>query len=180
VSSASFSLRVRTGPRDLERFPFDDDALGESLFERLSEALEERSPSPVMLVFREGSFDQFELNGLDGANRADRERMMAAMAGQEGTLSVAFLALLDIQISRVQRHKAAVVYLEWPDSRWWTAWQLVGEARGLIGEAPFTRRAVDGWPKPGGVGGWFSRARRENLRLHLERPGFQRGMELVH
>jgi hypothetical protein len=43
-----------------------------------------------------------------------------------------------------------------------------------------SRAAAEGWPKPNGLGGWFSLARRAGLRLPLEAPGAQAGLHLVH
>jgi hypothetical protein len=79
--------------------------------------------------------------------------------------------------------RALVVYLEWPDNRWWTAWQALDADGAPVGDEPQVRRAVEGYPRPGGMGGWFARARREGLRLNLEpvhRPGRQAGLDLVH
>ena len=63
---------------------------------------------------------------------------------------------------------AVVVYAEWPDNRWWTAWQFIDRERQVLGEEPEIRRAVDGWPRPGGMGGWFAYARRTGVRLRLQ------------
>ena len=61
------------------------------------------------------------------------------------------------------------VFIEWPDNRWWTAWQPLGPTRALVGDAPQVRCALDGSPRPGGVGGWFALGRRKGLKLRVQR-----------
>lgn len=167
----TFQLRIRRGPRSPERFPRDEDALGESLVQALSDALERGLPRPAMLLLRPGEVEQVDLLAVLRAPRPQAERMLAALAGQEGVEAAALVGMLRVRgPAAPQGGLAAVVYAEWPDNRWWTAWRFVGPRRELLGEEPMIRRAVDGWPRPGGIGGWFARARRTRVRLRLEGP----------
>lgn len=179
-----FSLRIRTGPRDPAILPSDDDALGESLFGRTVATLDKGFPRPVMLVLQEQQVDQVDVGPILRAPPPHRERMLSALAGQPAVTAAALVGTLSLERKRrgevLARSRALVVYLEWPDNRWWTSWQIVDGARALVGDGPVTRRAIDGEPRPGGVGGWFARARREGLRLRMRRPPGMEGLDKVH
>lgn len=166
-----FQLRVRRGPRSPERFPRDEDALGERLGLALTASLERGLPRPAMLLLRDSTVEQVDLVPVLGAPRPHAERMLAALAGQDGVEAAALVGMLRVRGPAAPRGGlAAVVYAEWPDNRWWTSWRYVGPRRELLGEEPMVRRAVDGWPRPGGMGGWFARARRTGVTLRLEGP----------
>ena len=173
-------LRIASGARDPERFPIEDDALGESIFALAAGALARGLPRPTLLTLCADRVDQVDVVPLLERPRLETARMMAAFVGQEGVESAALAGTLQVRVggpaSRPMR--ALVVYVEWPDNRWWTAWPPVDAARQLLGEGPVVRKAVDGWPRPGGMGGWFAQARREDLRLVLERE--TPAAELVH
>lgn len=63
----------------------------------------------------------------------------------------------------------AVVFLEWPDGRWWH-WRALLDSEGAIVEGTEAQtRAVDGLPRPSGLGGWWTLARRHKPNLKLER-----------
>jgi hypothetical protein len=63
----------------------------------------------------------------------------------------------------------AMVFLEWPDGRWWQ-WKALLDAEGkLLADTETINRAIDGLARPAGLGGWWSIGRRENLVLNLER-----------
>ena len=71
-------------------------------------------------------------------------------------------------------------FVEWPDSRWWWALRLL-ENRGFREDWPqVIRQAREGDPRPGGVGGWFSRGRRERLRLNAQMEFVVKGLQQVH
>ena len=182
--SPRFHLRVQSGVRDLDLLPAGDDALGHALFERAAGVLDRGTPRPVMLVLREQQVDQVDVVPLLQAEPAHRERMLSAVAAQDAVTCAALVGGLTLHRRRrgevVATTRAIVVYLEWPDNRWWTAWQPVDATRSLLGDGPMVRRAVDGEPRPGGIGGWFARARRERLKLRLHRPAGQEGLDLVH
>jgi hypothetical protein len=156
-------------PRDSTRFPSADEALGHSLFGMVCTGLERGLPRPTLLVLRPDQVDQFDLGGLNSATPPIRERMVAAMAGLEGTECVALVGALRVRAPGAREpQRAVVVFIEWSDNRWWTAWQAVDSNNRLAGDEPVLRAAVDGWARPNGVGGWFARARREGLRLRTQ------------
>jgi hypothetical protein len=166
-----FRMRVHVAERDLERFPKDDDALGESLFGLLSDALKGgRIPRPAMLVLRDHQVDQFDLLPILQTGGWSAQRLLAGLVGRDAVEGAALVgALMLRQGNRAQRPvQAAVCFVEWPDNRWWTAWQPLDAQNRLVGAEPVIRRAVDGWPKPGGVGGWFAAARRNRVRVELK------------
>ncbi len=161
-------MRAYQSPRDLERFPREDGALGEAIFRLLRSALDKGLPRPAMFVFFADQVDRFELAPVMHQSRAARDRMLGAIAGQREVECVALLGILQIKRPREGIHvRGAVVFVEWPDNRWWTAWlPLDGAGKPARDEAE-VRSAVEGFPRPGGVGGWFSLARRTGLRLHM-------------
>lgn len=165
--STSVRLRIRFGQRDLERFPDQDHDLGQALFGMLEAALERGLPRPAFLVIRDDQIDEVDALPLMRLDRVESHRMMAAIAGQEGVECVALVAPLTLRTGTRTGARAAVVFVEWPDNRWWTAWQPINDERMLLGDEPAVRVAAEGWPKPGGVGGWFSTARRLSLRLRM-------------
>ncbi len=166
-----FQLKTRTGPRDLERLPTDDDALGERLFGVLSATLERGRPRPALLVLRPGQVDQVDMSTVLRHPRPEAWRLVAAFAGQQDVECVALVGALRVRARGVPKPAPALVlYVEWPDNRWWTAWRFFDRERALLGEEPLVRRAVDGWPRPSGMGGWFSLARRTGVKLKVERP----------
>ncbi len=169
MSSPTFQLRVQVGPRDPERFPrSSDDALGEQLFAMAAGVLARGLPRPAMIVMRSEQVDRLDVVPLLKAEPVHRVRMLAAIAGQDGVECAALIGALRIRIGPMkQPAQALVCFVEWPDNRWWTCWQLVGSDRTLVGSGPVVRKAVDGWPRPGGVGGWFSLARRAGLKLKM-------------
>lgn len=166
-------LRVRFAERDPARFPEDDQALGESIFGMLLRALAEGLPRPAFLVLREGQVDQVDALPILRLPPGHGHRLLSALAGQEGVQCVALVAPLQVRTGPRTAARAAVVFLEWPDNRWWTAWQPLDDARNLLGDGPAVRAAAEGWPKPGGVGGWFATARRLSLRLRLTSAGHE-------
>jgi hypothetical protein len=163
-----FQLRVQVGARDLDRFPEADEALGESLFAMLVSVLDRGLPRPSMMVFRPDQIDRFDVVPVLKSEAPHRERMMAAIGGQAESSCAALVGVFRVRFGPMRQPQRAIIcYLEWPDNRWWTCWQLVDEQRALIGEEPIVRRAVDGWPRPGGVGGWYAMVRRTGLRLRM-------------
>lgn len=178
--SAGSLLRIRSSARDPERFPAVDEALGQSLFTMLAGALLRGLPRPVLLLVREGQVDQVDALEILRRPRPDAHHLLSALCGQEGVECAALVGVLSLRTGQRTASRAAVVFIEWPDNRWWTAWQAMDEARVLIGEGPVVRAAVDGWPKPGGVGGWFSTARRLDLRIRLSKVDEDAAGETVH
>ena len=165
-------LRVRAGPRDLARFPPEDDALGERLFATLGDALAQGRPRPAILAIFEDRVDQLDAVPILSSPRPRREHLLGAIAGQDEAEAVALVGVLQLTMARRGPPvPAAVCFIEWADNRWWTAWQLLHADLSPATDEPIVRRAVDGYPRPGGVGGWFSLSRRLGLRLRLTPVG---------
>lgn len=161
-------LRSRKASRDPYRFPVGDDALGRALFaELLAMQVSERRP-PTLYALWEREVSWYELGPALAAPPPQRERLIAALAGQPEVTAAAISGIVNLRFGRADPGTScAVVYLEWPDNRWWTAWQPVDAERRPLGDGPTVRRAVDGAPRPGGVGGWFAMCRRLGLKLTL-------------
>ncbi len=177
----SVRTRVAIAPRDLDRFPLDDDALGSSLMGLVEGVITDRGalPRPVVLALRPEQIEQYELKDLLGGG-ADVHRFISAVAGQPGVEAVALLGVVGVRFGRGGvPTPAAVSFVEWPDCRWWSAVRPL-EDRSLRSDWPAIQRAaVDGYPRPGGMGAWFSRARRERLQLRVASRS-QPGLGMVH
>lgn len=174
-------VSMRSGSRDLERFPAgDDDALGRSLFSLLAGSLVRGLPRPVVLGVLPERVQQLDGRAFRGQDAKQRGMLVAALAGQDEVECVALVGTLNVRMQGMKAPgKALAVFVEWPDNRWWGAWQFVGAERELLGDGPVVRKAVDGWPRPGGIGGWFARARRTGARLTFEGPSEPAG-PVVH
>ena len=176
TSKRTYPSRIRVGvaPRDKGLFPVEGEALGEALYRRLEKAIAEgRLPRPAVLAFMEDQITQYDVLPMVRAG-ADLHRFVSSVAGQEGVEAVASVALVRLgprSTKRVQK-LAGMCFVEWPDSRWWGALRLLDDKKIREDWPVSIRCAEDGDPRPGGVGAWFSRARRENLRLNmtLDRP----------
>ncbi len=177
----SVRIRMAVAPRDDARFPPDDDeALGRALFDMLATALDRGLPRPAFLIVRPDRVEQIDALPVLRLPQPRGAHMLSAAAGQEGVECVALVAPLTLRTGPRTGARAAVVFVEWPDNRWWTAWQPLDDERTLLGDAPAVRSAEEGWPKPGGVGGWFSTARRLGLRLRLQSVAEADGGPVVH
>ena len=170
MSSKGLRLRGSSSLRDTEIFPADDESLGSSLFGQVTVALKRGMPSPTAFVFFEDRVDRFSMASIGSLTPRARRRVISAMAGQVGVECVAILGAFRFRgRGPLDGQWVASVFIEWPDNRWWTSWQPIGPNRGLVGLEPQIRTALDGSPRPSGVGGWFARARREGLRLRVQR-----------
>ena len=158
------------GPRDLALFPSDDALLGMSLFSQVQAALGRGRPAPAVFLFSEASIDRFSLRFLADHLPHARYRMLAAMASLPGLECMAMLGAFRFRgRGPLNGEWVASTFIEWPDNRWWTAWQPIGPNGALVGDSPQCRFALDGSPRPGGMGGWFALARREGLKLRVQR-----------
>ena len=175
-------IRIGIGPRDKQRFPLEDDALGMALYTRLEQMIGEKGlPRPAVLALQERQVLQYDILPLL-KNGADVHRFVSAVAGQGEIEAVASVGLVKLGNPRRSKNGrlAAMCFVEWPDTRWWGALRLL-EGKAFREDWPVVFRcAVDGDPRPAGVGAWFSRARRENLRLNAQIDGPQGGLNRVH
>jgi len=163
-------LRGSTSVRDVQLFPFDDESLGFGLFTQVTVALKRGMPAPSTFVFFSDRVDRFSLGALRGMTVRSRQRLISSMAGQDGVECVALLGAFRFRgRGPLNGQWVANAFVEWPDNRWWTAWQPIGPTRELVGLEPQVRTATDGSPRPSGVGGWFAWARRDGLKLRVQR-----------
>jgi hypothetical protein len=174
------SLRVHVEERKAENFPFDDDdSLGERLWERMEGRIG-RPLAPALIVLRNEQVDMLDLLPLVGAG-ASLQLFASSAAGQPGVQCVALLGTPSLVRAGHLVGRAAVAFLEWPDNRWWQAFQPLDPSFGVMPDfGREVHRAVDGMPRPGGLGGWFSTARYFNLALKLERSVDTDDGPLVH
>lgn len=171
----------RGGPDPGLPVPSDDagvDQLGAALFVRLAAAVARSRAGPAALAFFEDGVQQVDLGPAIERGAAVVQQLLAATAGQPACLCVAQLAVLHARRPGRPAQTFATVFLELPDNRWWMRWAPADQA--AAASAQRTRAATEGWPKPNGLGGWFSLSRRAGLRLQLDTPGAQAGLHLVH
>ena len=172
ASLASIRLRAWIEARDPARFPADDQALGDSLFKMVGDSLKKGFPTPALFVLRAGQVDRFSLKPILAMPLRQRNRYLAGLAGQDAVECVALLGTLRLRgRGPLAGQRVAVVFIEWPDNRWWNAWQVIGENGALLGDGPNVQCAVEGSPRPSGVGGWFALARRSGVQLYMEKQG---------
>lgn len=179
MRSSSFKVRLSIQDRDLERFPTDDDALGSSFSALFSDALRKGPPPPALFtVFS----DRVEIMDLRAVleNREPMKPFIAAATHREGVEVVALLGVLDQVRGGRTVARAGSVFLEWPDCRWWHAVQVLGPDGVPLQESPEIARAVDGLPRPQGLGGWFSMGRFFRMSLRLEPSEPSSPEPLVH
>jgi hypothetical protein len=152
-----------------------EDALGRALLARLDRALTRGPAPPALLVVRPDAIWFVDLRSVLAA-RLDPHRFMASFAGMPGTEVVGAIGGMrrsDRGADATEAAGAPVpvagVFLEWADGRWWSAWRDLGEdGRALATDTDQVQRARDGLSRPGGLGGWFARARFEGLCAQLD------------
>jgi len=169
-------LKGSVGPRDPAAYPGGDFELGSALFAQVSAALQRGRPAPSVFLIMEDTVERFSMRPLAGRSRPSRQRILAGLAGIEGVECVVMLGAFKFSgKGPLNGAWVASVFIEWPDNRWWTAWQPLGPQGALVGDAPQVRCAEDGSPRPGGMGGWFALSRRTGVKLRV-----QRGTTQVH
>ncbi len=176
-SPTPFPIKMRIGgaQRDEARYPRDDQALGRALLARVEDVLARGIPRPTVLAFTDDQVWWYDL-GPAVKMKADIHRLIAAIAGQDGIDCVAVVGVLNVRVSKRHHFPGAVAFLEWPDGRWWSSMHplrpLPDKKLEPVPQAEVIERsAVDGWPRPGGLGGWWTRARVEGLKLRVQRTG---------
>ena len=172
--------RGTVGPRDPARFPADDKAIGPCLYGLVEAALTHKGlPRPAVLGLGTDHVEQYDLLPVVRCG-ADPHRFIAAVAGQDQLRLVALVGGVSMRARGRPPQQALLAFLEWPDGRWWSGLRPLHE-QGLREDWPMqVRCAEDGDPRPPGLGGWWSRARFEQLRLRPAEDGPQAGMGMVH
>ena len=178
--SARVQLQVRSGARDPSALPFDDNALGSAIFDGATQRLAQGAPAPMALALSPLRVQQIDLRPIIALGGAAPMRFLASMAGQPDVDCLAQLAVLQRRHRGRPADRGLCLFIEWSDCRWSMRWLPLDEARAPRWDGLREQRAVDGWPRPTGLGGWFSLARRAELCLRLDAPGEQRGLHLVH
>lgn len=86
----------------------------------------------------------------------------------------------------------ATVFLEWPDGRWWhwlgllapitVADEIRADRAGLAlrPETQVIRRAIDGAPRPDGLGGWWTASRVRPIAMNWTSHEPPKPAEIVH
>lgn len=168
------------GPRSFTRFPVEEEAIGPSVLALVEEAAAKGPPRPAVLGLGPEHVEQYDLLPLLRA-KADVHRFVAAVAGQEGLEAVGLVGTLGVRFGgrRNKPQAALVVFFEWSDGRWWSAVRPLHERKLRDDWPALIRTAEEGHPRPGGLGGWWSRARFEGLRLQAANVA-QGGAQMVH
>jgi hypothetical protein len=160
-------LRVRTVGRHPE-FPTEDDAFGERLWSLLTARIDKGPPRPSAVMARADVVHIVDLAPLVEEPRLAHQRV-AGLCAVEGLESLALVGALFRRRRSGPVERFAVVFVEWPDGRWWLKQQRLGQdGRPVPGFDDEVQRAVDGVARPGGLGGWFSRARFEGMATSFE------------
>ncbi len=178
-----FPLRVRVahGPRDLLRFPEGPDELGHVLLGLVEAKITEgRTPAPAVLAFSADSLRQYDVVPVLKA-KAELHRFVSAVSGSDELACVALLGVPSVRMGRAREGTpAALAFVEWADGSWWSGMRILKGGK-LSDDLPaLVRSADEGWPRPGGLGGWWARGRREGLRLSMMDRQQQAGQDLVH
>ena len=160
---ADLRFEVDFNARDGEEYPPDDESLGRSLFQNIHRQSFLGPLKPQLLVFFPEIVEHIALQPT--ANLSFRQKQ-AVIAGLVGRQQVELVALI-CGFAHKGEAKGVLCFLEWPDNRWWHGWQVMEEPGKLLSHLPIVSRAIDGKPKPGWLGGWFSRSRRHNLCFPL-------------
>jgi len=160
-------MRIQSLPRDTTVLA--DDALGESLVELLRPAVPKRRAPAVATITRPQRIDFIGLAPVF-AQEIPVEGFIASLTRAQvepdagDARAVGVMGVLNLGVP------TAVVFLEWPDNRWWLWRSLIDPStRELLPETETLTRAIDGDPMPPGLGRWWSLARRRNLRASLRK-----------
>ena len=162
-------LQVRAGARDFQRLPRVQEDLVQTLFLQLEATISKGMPRPTCLALGPESVLQYDLLPLVREG-SDLHRFIASVAGGDGVETVGVVGVL--QSSNPQHSgPMAVVFLEDSDGRWWHAWKPIFQGQEtLFGTQRYTS-AEAGDPRPPGLGGWWARARSQDLRLRVDHLG---------
>lgn len=183
-------LQIRTVPR--EGTPDDDDdTVGMRLVGWVRDAVAAGAAPPVAVVLRP---ERSEIVALAPARQANiaLPRFIASLtrstvedAGQP--VAIAVIGVVQAHRRRGEPGSAvpmAVVFVEWPDNRWWY-WRglLDNDGRAIRADSEAVARSTDGDPIPDVFGRWWALGRRANLGIHLSRVApdeNQGGSKVVH
>ena len=175
------SMRVRI--RSLERGePRPDSDEGGRLVELVRRAVHTGQAPTTAVVLRP---QRVELIGLRPVVEARQPlwRFLAALTRTETEGSAEAVGVIGRVGLRGEggRVPAAIVFLEWPDCRWWWWRALLSPTDGqVLTDTETIRCAVEGDPLPRGLGRWWSLGRRQRLAVRLNRLDAPPSDAVVH
>jgi hypothetical protein len=181
-----FPLRVHSVTRDTSAL--GDDQLGEALVELVRGALARRSAPTVATITRDDRIEVIALQSvvehhvplqgfIASLTRADFE------ATTQDARAVGLMGTVHLRRPDAPAVPMAVVFLEWPDCRWWHWRALLDPSTGEpLPDTETVRRAVDGDALPDGLGRWWSLGRRQagRVRITASPPPVVADSPLVH
>jgi hypothetical protein len=160
-------IRVTLARRSPDFVAADDDAFGRGLVARVLKVVGRGPLPPAVFLFRADDVQIIYVAPLL-AGVKDPHRVLASLAGQPGVESMAILGRFTQRQKGAEPRRLAGTFVEWADGRWWASWRPVDNAGRLIPtDEDEVLRAVDHRSRPGGLGGWFTRARFEGIRAEL-------------
>lgn len=168
--------------RYIGEFPSSDAELGAAFWKLTTERLPQGRPKPTFVLVLPDAIESVPAAQVTAHGPLAGLRVCAALAGEPGAEALALVGTVAVRTRRnADPAPALLVFFERPDNRWWLAWSPLNEAGQLRWTDPEVRAAVEGWPRPRGLGGWFSLSRREGLRLERTSEGAgQAGLGLIH
>ena len=164
----SLRLRISHAPR-LPTFPLDDEALGAELWRELTVRRQRGEPRPTLFVF---SADEAQIVDLAPilARGGDVHRGISSFAAIEGASALAATGTMTRAVKGRITGRFAVAFIEWADGRWWCCTRALESGGMQVADAEDEiSRAIDGAPRPAGLGSWFGRMRFEGLTISLKR-----------
>jgi hypothetical protein len=166
----TFPIRVQTVRRPPDPgTPAGDDALGGFLVDALLRDLARGAGAPAALVGRESGMDVVPLT-RELVSRIRVELLLAGLTRSATHDGPARLVGLLGRFRHVQHGPVALVFLEWPDCRWWSWSSRLGDDRRPLPAGERYTRAVSGDPMPDGLGRWWSLGRRTGARVRFGPP----------
>lgn len=165
----TLSLRLQTLEPDDPWWP-DDDRLGEGLVGLVRRNLARGAPTTAVVV-RRHKLVLMPMHPFADAGIA-LPMVLAGLArwteGGDPPEAIGLIGrVLQRRGGRGPAVPVALVFLEWPDGRWWR-WRQVLDADGEpVEDGVELARAVDGLARPAGIGGYWTLARTRKPRIEL-------------
>ena len=167
--------------------PQADEPLARYLVQQVREAIPRKQAGPAVVMARGDRAEVIgirELRGPDLPPTPDAIALMTRASFPDGA-AVRAIGLMGVYGYRARPEDPAVptalVFIEWTDGRWWQWRALIdpSDAR-LLTETETVLRAVDGLPRPNGLGGWWTRGRRLGGRPVFRKQAPQQTSDVVH
>ena len=157
-----------------------DDVVGRDITALVRNALARGAAPGSALVLRAGRLDIIPMGPLVqkkvhiGAFLAGLSRSVLTEAG--GAMAVGVMGRFRWRYApNKEQVPVVMVFIEWPDGRWWHWRAVIDESNKAVREDTATlHRAEDGLAKPRSLGGWWSLGRRRKLNVKLaprQKPG---------